>query len=470
MTSPDNSPIFTANAVYTQDTPSGSLWGKIASGVGSILGGIAQYAGEALPYIAQATSTYGSASNTPLGTTSDNSTPLIYQPSNVSLPNVAPIPIKPVFVSPPKPQAPVRLQALQNLTQQLKAGINPVRETRINHLNALAQGTGHPTHSQYTTNAQTSSVHASQGSLLRNAGSTAPHWIQEQPYSSQGAQQPVSYASLYQAGQADSFLPFHFHSPTHVSSIGKSSSIAKHQVPLKQVDQQSHNSDVSANTAYQFLNNSYRKPERIVLHFPGIQEFKSYPRNTAKYDTDKLESWHRKVNLYPDVTKNQQIYVKFITDIVRKHRPGALQYISRFWPDGVWDLKGQSGIPPNNSLARYKGEIVTAMYLANNAFGHAMAAAGFTLKQALDYAEWASSASRFTYDQPEDQAAIISGWFEEDTGDPWPLGMPDPYFYTHLQKNYPEQYKKHEQNFQGQTSIKKLLVKADKLYKNQRIP
>ena len=48
--------------------------------------------------------------------------------------------------------------------------------------------------------------------------------------------------------------------------------------------------------------------------------------------------------------------------------------------------------------------------------------------------------------------------------------MPNPYFYTHLQKNYPEQYKKHEQNFQGQASIKKLLVKADELYKNPLHP
>lgn len=146
-----------------------------------------------------------------------------------------------------------------------------------------------------------------------------------------------------------------------------------------------------------------------------------------------------------------------------------MQYISRFWPNGVWDLKGQPGIPPNDSLALYKGEVVTAMYLANNAFGHAMAADGYTLEQALYYAELASLASRgFQHDQPEDQAAIISGWFEEYTGDPWPIGMPDPYFYTNLQKNYPEQYKKHEQNFQGQASIKKLLVKADRLYKNQR--
>lgn len=308
MTSPDGSPVLQGQVVYTPDSSSTGFWGK----VGNVLGGLAHYAGEALPYIAQAASADGnamSASSPSIGLANDNSIPLIYQSSNVSLPRVTPIPITPVSVNPLRPQAPVRLQSLQTVTQQLNAGINPVRETRINLLNALTQGAGYSTHSQSSsTNAQVSPIQASQGSLLppqiQNAGNTAPHWIEEQPYSTQGAQQPVSYARLYQTNQTDSFLPFHFHIPAHVSGIGEPSPIAKRQIPVKQTEQ-SHNSDVSANTAYEFLNNTYRKSERLVLHFPGIQEFKSYPRNTAKYDTDQLESWHRKVNLYPDVTKNQ---------------------------------------------------------------------------------------------------------------------------------------------------------------------
>jgi len=130
MTSPDDSPVLKGQVVYTPDGASTGFWGK----VGGILGGLAHYAGEALPYIAQAASAYGnamSASSPSIDTTSDNSTPLTYQPRNVNLPNVAPIPITPVSINLPKPKAPVRLQALQTVTQQLNAGINPVRKPEL---------------------------------------------------------------------------------------------------------------------------------------------------------------------------------------------------------------------------------------------------------------------------------------------------------------------------------------------------
>jgi len=268
MTSPNDSSVLQGKVVYTPDGSTTGFWGK----AGSILGGLAYYAGEALPYIAQAASAYGnamSASSSSLGIASDNSTPLIYQPSNVNLPGAAPISITPVSINPPKPQAPVRLQALQNLTQQLNAGINPVRETRINLLNALTQGAGYPAHSQsFATNAQVSSIHASQGSLLppqnQNARSQTSHWIQGQPYSLQGAQRPVSYASLYQVPSNTvfpNFLPIF-----HRNALQTSQQKAEMNTQSAK-SQQSAQSNNSSNTVYDFITNPYRgslDPSKLI--------------------------------------------------------------------------------------------------------------------------------------------------------------------------------------------------------------
>lgn len=271
MTSPNNSPVLQGQVVYTPADASTGFWGKVAGGLGTLLGSFAHFNGEALPNVGQAASAYGnarSASNPSIGTTRDNSNPLIYQPSKVSLPNVAPIPITPVSVNPPKPQAPVRLQALQNVTQQLNAGINPVRETRINLLNALTQGTGYIPHSQpSTTNTHVFPIQTSQGSLLppqsRNAGSAAPHWIQEQPYSIQSVEQPVSDAPLYQApinAASPSLLPV-----AHRKSLQTSQRQAEMDAQSVKSQQPIQPNNFSS-TAYDFITNPYRStldPSRL---------------------------------------------------------------------------------------------------------------------------------------------------------------------------------------------------------------
>jgi hypothetical protein len=247
MTSPEDSPIYTTGAVYT---PSGGFWGKVAGGLGNIFSGIGHYAGEALPYIAKAVSVYGnamSASSSSINSTVGNTgNSMIYQPSNVNLPRVAPIPITPVSVNLPKSLAPVRLQAFQNVTQQLNAGINPVRTTRINLLKALTQRTEYLENSQPSaTTFHVSPIQASNGSLLppqvQNNRSQASPWIQEQPYSIQGAQQPVSYAPLYQALARQSSAiadftppqyqrPMRLASPKPQSSLISLSAISKHSL------------------------------------------------------------------------------------------------------------------------------------------------------------------------------------------------------------------------------------------------
>ncbi|MEB3246173.1 MAG: hypothetical protein VKJ06_09355 [Vampirovibrionales bacterium] len=165
---------------------------------------------------------------------------------------------------------------------------------------------------------------------------------------------------------------------------------------------------------------------------------------------------------YPNVEKTYKNYVDKILGDVNKNG-GVWEYpkfIANFRPNGAWDIKGDKGIPPAGSWAFYKGEKVHDAYLANNIFGQAMAKLGESLESTLwkaqEVANWTLPSRR---DQPEDQAAIVSGYYEYKTGNPWPKGLRTPDEYHLLKEKYPDVYRK--ELFRKQLSFKKLIDAID---------
>jgi hypothetical protein len=154
-----------------------------------------------------------------------------------------------------------------------------------------------------------------------------------------------------------------------------------------------------------------------VLHLSGIQEYQ-FPRQADLPDSS-----------YPDVTSNQEIYTRHILGEVRKIDNPLISAPIAAWnyrKNGVWDIKGQPGIPKPGEWAVYKGERVHDAYLANNVYGHVTAELGLSPEESLQIADTYSRMYRGKPDQPEDQAAIASGWYEYHTGNPWPPSMPKP--------------------------------------------
>lgn len=180
---------------------------------------------------------------------------------------------------------------------------------------------------------------------------------------------------------------------------------------------------------------------------------------------------------YPDVTENQKRYITAIEKEVKTRPETASLFITRFGKyfatNGKWDLKGQPGIPPSGKggkpyWAKYKGQKVHDAYLANHAYGYAMAAYGYDLSQTLLIAgaiAGIGQESRENFlgnDQLEDQVAIISGWFELYTGNPWPQGLDTMESLYNLKSTNPQEYQKREKNVPVYYS--KIMDKALKLY------
>jgi hypothetical protein len=84
--------------------------------------------------------------------------------------------------------------------------------------------------------------------------------------------------------------------------------------------------------------------------------------------------------------------------------------------------------------------VVHDAYLANNMYGQAMAKIGKPLEDALTTGNiYAYGTSGFTRnDQPEDQEAIASGWFEVNYGEAFPEGSLTPSDYEFMKKYKPE--------------------------------
>ena len=195
--------------------------------------------------------------------------------------------------------------------------------------------------------------------------------------------------------------------------------------------------------------------KRQVLHLPGIQTNLKFPM-----------SQELARSVYPDVTHNLQIYARYITGEVKKYKMGDRDFILRFWPGAVWDIKGQLGIPGAghegySEWALYRGQLVHNAYLANNVFGQAAAARGMPLEETLDKTDgYYQIFHSWQHDQPEDRAAIISGWWEYHTGNPWPAGLKTPSEYWKLRKIYPRTYHQVQDNFKEQPEVQVILEKS----------
>lgn len=164
---------------------------------------------------------------------------------------------------------------------------------------------------------------------------------------------------------------------------------------------------------------------RELFNLPGIRNYK-HPK------TPYLDR-----HSYSDVTNNFIIYRNFILKELQNMPFGIDMSAAaeKFFPKHIWDLKGQLGIPKPGEWAIYKGELVHDAYLANNIFGQACHYMGISLEDSLLIAQRLSMATRHKPDQPEDQEAIISGWTEYSTGNPWPPGVFKPIDFDKAKKH-----------------------------------
>lgn len=165
------------------------------------------------------------------------------------------------------------------------------------------------------------------------------------------------------------------------------------------------------------------------MHLPGIRDY-TFPQQSDL-----------PISSYPDVTRNQQIYVKHIIAQIENEQKKYGESIakilaaSRFPTNQIWDLKKQPGIPKPGEWAIYKGKLVHDAYLANHVFGEAAAKLGLSKEEALSIANTFSKISRRGMDdQPEDQAAILSGWLDFHTGNPWPKNLKTPKEYEAIKR------------------------------------
>ena len=149
---------------------------------------------------------------------------------------------------------------------------------------------------------------------------------------------------------------------------------------------------------------------------------------------------------YKDITQNVHAYDKHIsTQVLPLWYVNTPAFIN-FRSGEPWDLKGQPGLPLPGQWAIYRGMKVHDAFIANRIFGKVMARSVIDNEQSLTVAQIFSFFSRKgELDQPEDQAAIISGYLEEYGLPYWNSKILRPTYFEQLKK----QNKKAYDSFKG---------------------
>jgi hypothetical protein len=237
---------------------------------------------------------------------------------------------------------------------------------------------------------------------------------------------------------------------------------------FEQTDQHLSPSQVRAESGAVSLDSS--RHQHPVPHMPGIRNYKfpttpDLPRSS-----------------YPSIDENLKIYENRIIKTIIGQRGSKIPLLLirgdaalKFAPGKEWDLKHKEGIPKPGQWGLYKGQKVTDAYAANHAYGTALAYLGINLKDGLDHARslvkfqylknnWKYSEK--VYDQPEDTAAIISGYYEatSENKNPWPKNLPTPLELYRLETKDIQNYDKLYPIFNQQPAIKDLIEKAPSPY------